>query len=187
MTKGLEAVRKALPFALLLATTGCMTYRGPRGVEAVLEERLGSSLNRSFGISLGPISTKLVASFVHDDSDEPDLHGLTGIGVAIFEMDAARAHALRTLQAADFGDKGWEPVLTSRSGDDQVLLLVKSKHGAIHEMMLVAVESDEVVLARLRGSLDRIVQSVVEAAGSDGPRGARRAIRVGSAASGSSS
>jgi hypothetical protein len=183
MARGLSAARKALASLLFLATTGCMTYRGPRGAEAVLEERLGSSLNRTFGISLGPISTKLVASFVDDDSDGPRLDGLTGIGVAIFEMDAARAHALPTLRAGDFGGKEWEPVVTSRSGDDQVLLLVKSKHGAIHEMMLVAVESDEVVLARLRGRLDEIVRSAVQAAESDGPRGARGAIGVGASGS----
>jgi hypothetical protein len=171
--------RKVVVLALFLATTGCMTYRGPRGAEAVIEERFGSSLNRTFGLSLGPISTKLAASFLDEDTDGPDLHGLTGVGVAIFHMDAARAHALPTLQAEDFGGKGWEPVLASRSGGDQVLVLVRSKHGTMHEMILVAVESDEVVLARLRGRLDEIVRSAVEAAEIDGPRGARRAIGVG--------
>src|SRR5262245_26144492 len=105
MPRGFSAARPAVALALFLATTGCVTYRGPRGAEDVIEERLGSRLNRTFGLSLGPISTKIVASFVHDDEDPeaPDLRGLTGVGVAIFEMDATRAHALPTLNAEDFG------------------------------------------------------------------------------------
>ena len=38
--------------ALMALTTGCMTYRGPYGVEAALERKLGVELHRELGIKL---------------------------------------------------------------------------------------------------------------------------------------
>jgi hypothetical protein len=176
MAKGAARGRaKALALVLLLGATSCMTYRGPRGVEDVIEERLGCDLDRTFGLSLGPISTKIAASFV-DESEGTIFHGLTGVGVAVFQVDAARAHAMPALTAQDIAGAGWEAVLTSRTDDDQVIVLVKSRRGKLHEMMLVAIDGDEVVLARLRGKLDEIVREVVAAAESEGSLGARRAI-----------
>ena len=46
-------------------------------------------------------------------------------------------------------------------------------------MMLVSIESDEVVVARLKGHLDRLIQKTMAAVDHDGARGARAAIGVG--------
>jgi hypothetical protein len=171
---GRTLARSATAATIALATIGCMTYRGPRGAEDVIEERLGQDLDRTFGISLGPITTKIAVSFV-DEEDAPDLSGLTGVGVAVFEVDGPWEGARPPLTARDFG-KGWETVLSSRSADEQVLVLVKTRGSEIREMLLVAIDASEVVLARLRGRIDRIVESAIAAAEHDGARGARRAV-----------
>ena len=161
--------------ALMALTTGCMTYRGPYGVEAALERKLGVELHRELGIKLGPISTNFAASFVGHD-DDLDLHDLSRVSAVIFDVGASTGFAPRPIEPVDLGAKGWTTMLASRDGDEQVLLLVKPEGGTIHDMMVLAVDGDEVVLARLTGRLDGLIAKAMDGAEHDGAHGARAAV-----------
>ena len=164
--------------ALMALASGCMTYRGPRGVEDTLERSLGVELHRDFGIKLGPISTKFAASFVGHD-DEFDLHDMTRVGVAVFEVGARNGRSPRPIEAKDLGGAGWSTMLDSRSDGDQVLLLVKSRGDSIHDLLLLAADDEEVVVARLTGRLDKLIARTMDRAGLEGARGARAAVGLG--------
>jgi hypothetical protein len=172
------AQRLTLVAALIVAASGCMTYRGPYGVEDTLERKMGVELHRELGIKLGPISTKFAASFVGHD-DDFDLHDMTRVGVAIFEVGARNGVAPRPIEPKDLAGKGWSTILNSRDGSEQVLLLVKSREGSIHDMMFLAIDSDEVVVARLTGQLDKLIAKAMDGAEHGGTRGARAAIGIG--------
>jgi hypothetical protein len=161
--------------ALVALTTGCMTYRGPYGVEDVLERKMGVELHREFGIKLGPLSTKFAASFVGHD-DDLDLRDVTRVGVAVFEVAARNGAAPQRIEPRDLGGSGWTTALDARDGDEQVLLLVKSRGGSIHDMMLLTVDSDEVVVARLTGHLDEMLAKAMNGAKHEGARGAVGAV-----------
>jgi hypothetical protein len=171
-------LRGALAGALIVSASGCMSYRGPHGVESALEHKMGAELHRELGIKLGPISTKFAASFVGHD-DDFDLHGMTSVGFAVFEVGARNGDAPRPIEPKDLGARGWSTVLDSRDGGEQVLLLVKPRNGSIHDMMFLAVDADEVVVARLTGDLDRLIEKAIDGAHRDGAHGARAAIGVG--------
>jgi len=165
----------ALAAGLMLAASGCMAYRGPIGVEDALERSLGADLHREVGIKLGPISTQLVASFSSDGGDF-ELRDVTSIGVAVYEIAPGPHENRKPLKPSELGGSGWTTMLDARDHGDQVILLAKPKHGTIREMLLLAVDDDEVVVARLTGRLDRLIAHAMEATRRDGARGARAAI-----------
>ena len=169
----------ALGVALVAGEASCVAYRGPRGVEAAIEREIGAELEREFGLKLGWTSTRLVGSLTRSDAgDEPlDFRDLTGIGVAVFAVPEG-ARPPRRLDARRLGLRGWETVIDVRNEGEQVLLLAKPRGGAIREMLAVVYDGEEVVLARLRGRLDRLIERMLGAAEEDGARGARRVLPV---------
>ena len=132
---------------------------------------------RQFGIRP---ATRIAASIMHDSADDLDLGDLSGIGVAVFEVKKHTGTPARPLGEKDLGVEGWQPMVSTYSEGEQLLVLAKAGHGEIREMMIVSIESDEVVVARLEGHLDRLIQKTLAAADKDGARGARAAIGIGS-------
>ncbi len=169
----------ALGAALVAGGASCVTYRGPRGVEEAIEREIGADLDREFGLKLGWTSTRVVAALVRDGAeDDPlDLGGLTGLGVAVFGVPEG-ARPPRRIDGRRLGLRGWETVLDVRDEGEQVLLLARGRGGEIRDALVVAYDGEEVVLARLRGRLDRIVDRMLEGAEADGARGARRAASL---------
>ena len=55
-------------------------------------------------------------------------------------------------------------MLSSSDGDEQVLILTKSRGASIHDMVLLAVDADEVVVARLSGHLDALIAKAMDEA-----------------------
>ena len=165
--------------AVLLTTVGCFAYRGPRGVEDALERQLGVELKRDVGIKLGPVSTQFVASFAGDVGDDIDFHDLTSVGVVVFKREAGRERPAHRIAPKDLGLRGYMTMLSSSDGDDQVLILAKSRGDSIHELVLLAVDTDEVVMARLTGHLDRLLAKAMDEAKTDGAHGWRGTVRFG--------
>lgn len=172
-------MRITIVLVLALSAMGCMTYRGPRGVEAVIERKADVELKREMGIKLGLISTKIATSILrHGDADE-DFRDLSGISVAVFEVTRHTEGSAQPITAKDLGVDGWQPILENRSDGEQVLVFAKAGGGEIRELMFLSIESDEVVVARLKGHLDRLIAKTLAAAEHDGARGARSAIGAG--------
>ena len=163
----------ALVVGIVAVTSGCWTYRGPKGVEDALHDSLGSDLHREVGMKLGPISLKIVGSLSGQDFH---LDGVTTLGFAVYEREGGGTQTIRPLETSRFAGPGWSTMLDSHDGDDQVLVLAKAKNGSIHEMMLVAIDGEEVVVARLTGHLDALIAKTMEAAKNDGPAGARHEL-----------
>ena len=174
-----SAARVAAASALAISAAGCMTYRGPRGVEAAIERKGEVELHRETGFKLGPISTKITASILHHNGEDQDFRDLSEIGIVVFEVTRHTGAVAQPITAKDLGLEGWRPMIESLSEGEQLLVLAKTRDGEIREMMFVSIESDEVVVARLKGHLDRLIEKTLSAADHDGARGARAAIGVG--------
>jgi hypothetical protein len=166
--------------ALMALAAGCMTYRGPRGVEATIERKAQVELHRETGLKLGPVSTKIATSILHHYDGDQDFRELSGIGVAVFEVTGRTGASAQPITAKDLGVEGWRPMIESRSDDEQLLVLAKTGGGEIREMMFLSIDGDEVVVARLKGHLDRLIEKTVAAADAGGAQGARAAIGVAS-------
>ena len=163
----------ALAVGLVVVTSGCWTYRGPKGVEAALQDSFGSDLHREVGMKLGPISLKIVGSLSGQDFH---LDGVTTLGFAVYEREGGVTQPRRPLQASRFAGPDWSTMVDAHDGDDQVLVLAKARNGSVHEMMMVCVDDDEIVVARLTGHLDALIAKTMEATKNDGPRAARHEL-----------
>jgi Domain of unknown function (DUF4252) len=167
-----------LALGMMFAAGGCVGYRGPHGVPATIEDRLGVDLHREVGFKLGPVMTRIAGSIVGHDDGDFDLRGVYGLSVAVFEVTRRDGAVSRPLEAGDLGMAGWQPMLVSRSGGDQVLVFARAKNGSIRELFLVAADDDEVVIARLTGHLDRFLSKAIAAGEARGPRGVSTALGV---------
>src|SRR5215467_9357719 len=98
----------ALAVGLVAVTSGCMTYRGPKGVEAALHDSLGSDLHREVGMKLGPISMRLVGSLSGQDFH---LEGVTTLGFAVYEREGAGPQPPRPLEVSRFAGPEWSTML----------------------------------------------------------------------------
>ena len=178
---GLRATLTAAALAgTVLSGSGCMTYRGPHGVAATIEQRAGVELHREFGFKLGLLSTRITASLLHHWADDQDYRDLSGIGVAVFEVKRKDGATSQPVTAKDLGVDGWKTMFATQSDGEQLLVLVKPNDGEIRDMMFLSMDGDEVVVARLKGHLDRLIKKTLAAADRDGSHGARAAIGVGS-------
>jgi len=174
-----RGLRVAFLSASLAVTSACVTYRGPRGIESAIEEQMGVDLERDFGLKLGWTTTKLAGSFVGgDDADDAlAFKDLTGLGVAVFRVPKG-ASSPAHIDPARLLAGHFETVLNVRDSDGQVLLLAKPQRGTIKELVFVSCDEEEVVIARLRGDLDRLLEQALQAADEGGVAGARRAVPV---------
>ena len=178
--RALGSVRAAGLAAMLASASGCMTYRGPYGVEETIERKMDVELHREVGFKLGPTSTKIAASLAHHWENDQDLRDLSEIGVAVFEVAQRGVAAVQPITAKDLGVEGWQKLIDSRSDGEQIMVFAQARNGEIRDMMLLAIDDDEVVVSRLKGHLDRLIEKVVAGADNEGVHGARAAIGLGS-------
>jgi hypothetical protein len=155
--------------AAALASSGCgmAFYRGPRGVERAIERQLQCDLHRQFGLKLGLAAAPIASSLVRAVADEEDesfmdrLH-LRHVGVAVFEVQNAAGGA-GTLDPAELGLSGWNTLMRTKDGGDQVLLMSRpSRRGGIREAVLVSYDREEVVLVRVKGDLDALIAAAAK-------------------------
>ena len=167
-------LRCAVIAALAFASVGCMTYRGPIGVESAIEKQLGVQLDREFGVKLGWTSTKIMLSFMKDDDDEDSVFNcdLDGVGIATFVIPPGARKARLDPKRLGLGD--WDTAVHARDADGDVLLVTREKHGKIRELILVVVDEEEVVLGRLKGDLGELVEKMVHDTETKGTRAARK-------------
>lgn len=161
--------------ATLFVATGCGTvfYRGPHGVEGAIERQLGCDLERRFGLKLGFATARLASGVVRAAADEEDdaflkdLH-LRQVGVAVFGVENRRGTEA-PLDARKLGLPDWDTLLRVKDDGEQVLVLSRpARAGGIKEAVLISYDGDEVVLVRLKGDLDRLIQAAAAAAARDG-------------------
>jgi len=159
----------------ILAGSGCglAFYRGPSGMEGALEKQLDCELNRDFGLKLGFLMAPLASSIVRKTADTEDeaflreLH-LRKVGVAVFHVEN-QGSEVRRLDPAKLGLSGWNTLARVKQDGEQLLVMSKpEKAGGIRNVVLVSYDGDEVVLVRIKGDLDKLVQAAAEAAAREG-------------------
>jgi hypothetical protein len=169
---------RILAFSVLTAaflSTGCglAFYRGPAGMEGALERQLDCELNRDFGLKLGfltaPLASGIVRRVADEEGDEAflrDLH-LRKVAVAVFHVED-QGGDVRGLDPRKLGLSGWDTLVRVKESGEQVLVMSKAgRNGGIKDVVVVSYNGGEVVLVRLKGDLDRLVQAAAEAAARD--------------------
>jgi hypothetical protein len=157
------SARPAALVAALVALglgTSCLTYRGPRGVREQLESQMGVELDREFGIKLGFLSTKLASGIARMASDEPlPLRGISGIGVVTYNLPPSKDREQRSLRELKLD--GWETLLRVRDHGDDATVLARMDGEHIRGLLFVVKDDDEVTIAKIRGRLERMLETAI--------------------------
>lgn len=160
-------IRTAAVLAALLVVTvasaGCMWAPELASVCRDIEQQVpGASFDREFAMTLGPVSlafAKLVTAFIPDAREARGyLRDVSRIEVAVYDVDSMpTVEGVRMPDRLQrMSDEGWETAVKVREDDNVVWLMYRIENDAIREMYVVVLDTDELVLVKARGRLDRL-------------------------------
>ncbi len=152
--------------ALVLASTACVGYRGPREIQDLVAERGGDRVERELGLSLGRVSTALIRGVIRlgGDDGDPDaavLEGVAGLQVAIYDVSGGDG-SRRPVDLSRLERRGWETIARVRDRGEQTLIQARADGDSMRELVVVSVDDDEVVYVRLKGHLDKAVGRMMQ-------------------------
>jgi hypothetical protein len=160
----MKILLRLFPAALLIilvAAPAC-SLRGPEGIRREISRSTGYEYNREFGMTLGRIGLAVARlAMGEDDADKRILRGLTRIQVGVYQVDE-RPQNPGDLELGRISMASWEPMMSVKEEDEDVLILLKRKRGSVREMLVVVSENDELTIVRMKGKLDQVLEEAAQ-------------------------
>lgn len=154
----------------VLPLSGCFYSREIAQTRRDLERHYPEAdFDREVVVSLGPLSLRTLGwvAGLADDEDadlaRQYLREVRRVKVGVYktaylpDLDAFDPPALRR-----FHRDGWELAVQVREDDEAVWLFYKDRGGAVRDLYAVVLSDEELVLARIRGRLDRLLARALE-------------------------
>jgi len=92
--------------------------------------------------------------------DEISLRGIRRVEVGVYlPLQTKDGSAPSRLDIRDF--EGWSPLVRVHDEDEEVLVMVREKQGEVRDMLVVVSDEDELVVVRMKGRLDRILEEAM--------------------------
>jgi hypothetical protein len=160
-------MRPALPVTLLLlalASTGCVTLRGPEDVRRGITDATGVRFEREMGLTVKRSGMWLARWGMRiAGEDEISLRGLRRVEVGIYlPKNPGDGAASARLEMSQFD--GWSPLVRVHEEGEEALVLVRERDGEVRGMLVVVSEPEELVVVRMKGKLDRILEEAMSEA-----------------------
>ncbi len=156
--------------AFVLPLAGCLYSREIAHTRRDLERAYTDArFEREIVLSLGPGSLRVLgwmAGLVPEDEPQMAsdyLREISRVKVGVYrvaylpDLDAFDPPALRR-----FEGEGWEVAVKTREDDEAVWVLYKERRGEVRDLYVIVLTDEELVLARVKGHLDRLLAKVVE-------------------------
>ena len=155
-----------LLLAVVLATSGCIYSREISNTRRAIEEEIpGSQFDRKIVLSIGSGTLRTagwLTSLIPDDDMEEVrryLDDVKRIKVGIYETESLPDDGPPGApMLSDMVERGWEVAVRLRDERDRVWLLYRSHRDRIRALFVIVLNEDNLVIARVEGHLDRIVQ-----------------------------
>ncbi len=158
---------------ILIAAPAC-TLRGPEGIRHDISRSTGCTYDREFGMTLGRVGLAVARMAMdEDDEDMKFIRGLTKIQVGVYQVES-RPQDPGDLELGRISMASWEPMMSVREEDEDVLILLKRKKGLVKEMLVVVSESEELTIVRMKGKLDQMLQEAAHFGREEARHGADR-------------
>ena len=167
-------MRRLLLLALLfvtlaVSTTGCFYSREISQTRRDLERHYPEArFDQEVVVSLGPASLRTLGWLVGLAPEEEAqmakdyLHEIDRVKVGVFTVDY-----LPDLDDFDpptlrrFRDDDWEVAVKSREDDGIVWVMYRERHNTVRDIYTIVLTDDELVLARVKGHLNRLLEKVM--------------------------
>ena len=158
---------------VVLSTSGCLYSREIAQTRRDFERQYPDlDLKREIVISVGPGTmgfTRWVAGFFDDDEDmrlaARVLEDVRRVKVGVYRVE----HNPRDLDAYDLPTlrrlRGWETAARIREENEVVWVLYREHRGRIEQMFVAVLDDENLVLTRLDGDLQGVLEVVMEEKG----------------------
>jgi hypothetical protein len=153
-----------------LSSPGCFSSPELSGVRHDLESQLpGASFDRDVELSFGPVMlafARVITSVIPDAGDaRPWLHGVSRVQIGVYDAHVGSTSDVRMPKhLQSLLDDGWETAVRVRDNDEAVWLLYRPDGDKVREIFVVVLDSDQLVLVKARGHLERIVAAALDEA-----------------------
>jgi hypothetical protein len=140
--------------ALALAALGCAATIDAATVREELVRQTGRVPIGEFEWNLGLTTRLALGALGTKPADVLAIPGLTGLEVALYDLDPAAPGAGAPLDLAAIDRRGWETVVRFRDARSSALVVIQPSGDRIGELVLVGSGGNQVLFARLSGLLD---------------------------------
>lgn len=151
--------------ALLLLAAGCvMPYNGPNGVRREVQQATGRHYDKTFAVTVGR-SALAVARWAIDEDEEAEeiLKGLKKVELGLYEAQSGREEAGGSGAVTAGILPGWSPLveLHAEAGEHVLVLSESGRDGSIRRLVVLVEDGRELIIVRIKGDLDRIVEEAI--------------------------
>ena len=159
-------LRTPLWLALIaLLGVSCVRFHGPEDIRHDLSAQAGVKLKQETGFTFTRSAVWLARKFVKEE--DFTLEGVRRVEIGVYEVKGFKGgrEAPSPLDMTHLD--GWVPIVRVREPGEDVMVLFKEKDDVVRALLVVVAESDEWVLVRIRGKLDRVMEQAIEMAFED--------------------
>jgi len=161
---------RLLTFSLLaVLVSGCFYSREISQTRRDLERSYpGLELDQQVVVSIGPLGLRTagwIAGFVPEEEAQLAsryIREVQRVKVGVYEVDrlgAARDFDPAALERFERG--GWETAARIREDDELVWVMYRERRDTVRDLYVVVLDGDELILARVQGRLNRLMEQVV--------------------------
>ncbi len=144
--------RCATVAALAALQLACAATFSPEVIRTEIARQTGADPPTAFELNLGRVTLALARTVIGPSADGSlPLAGLARFELAVYGVPATG----QTLDFTRMVVRGWEPTVRAKTERGSTLVLVRQSGEAIGDLVLVAVDADQALYARLAGNLSR--------------------------------
>ncbi len=157
-------------FAFSVSLSGCFYSREIAHTRREIERTYPEArFDRSFVVSLGPFSLRTVGWITGLVPDEDAwmvrsyLRDISRVKVGVYHTRALPTSGSMDLSSLDRLRKdGWEVAVKVRDENEHVWVLYRERRHFIGDIYVLSLDEEELVIARIRGNLSRLLENVLE-------------------------
>lgn len=152
--------------AILLAAvafSGCW-FHGPSEIRDEISLSTGTEYETELGLTLGRTSMAITKIGLDTSEDENDhsLKGVRKLQVGVYHPKGSFASTKKESRLSAESFENWSPLVRMIEDGENVLVLVREKKSHIREMLVIVEEPDELVVVRMKGKLDHLLDDAME-------------------------
>lgn len=156
--------RTILVLMLSLVSSGCIYTSEISKTRKVIEQETDSDFETGIVVSMGSglfQTAGWLANYV--DDEDAELASRIAYGIRRVKAGYYPVESIPNLDSFDipemerFKRKGWKPALKVEDDDEVSWLLYRERNGRVHDLFVVAITEDELVLGRLQGNLNALL------------------------------